>query len=296
MQATVTSFSKKKGKNIKRPARLVATLKDKLANLHLLLRVPSFGRWPLQIRFFREDVYNAWKTWLDETDIPLRESIQVVEDFQGGTEASDHSYDQARVSALNVSYISFKSCIEKSLMMANMSTLSCSCCLGKVIMSSENILVCPKERCYGVSHLACLSSAFLGINSEELVPIDGECPKCRSVLQWTHLVQELALRTRGEKELARIMRPKRRRAGTTDNQPREDIDELAEEDEINPECVIDEPSFLEAEKWDGSVASSLSDSSNEEDQAIHHSNTDRGNELSIMIEDSEDSDNWHILD
>ena len=46
-----------------RPRRPVATLSGVVSNLHLLLTVPSFRRWPLRVHFFDRGVFGAWERW-----------------------------------------------------------------------------------------------------------------------------------------------------------------------------------------------------------------------------------------
>ncbi|KAL8703237.1 MAG: hypothetical protein Q9201_003570 [Fulgogasparrea decipioides] len=53
------------------------TLKRGLTNLHLLLRVPSFNRWPLAVRFFYDDVYEAWVRHSTEASGALPNQLQV---------------------------------------------------------------------------------------------------------------------------------------------------------------------------------------------------------------------------
>ena len=58
--ATTRTKTNKTGKVSRRPGRPRTSLTDKLSNLHLLLRVPYFSQWPLEVRFFSEDVYKVW--------------------------------------------------------------------------------------------------------------------------------------------------------------------------------------------------------------------------------------------
>lgn len=54
-----------------------------LSNLHLLLRVPSFCRWPLKLHFFDEDVYKKWtRHCTTASNELLRSTLEVVTDFK----------------------------------------------------------------------------------------------------------------------------------------------------------------------------------------------------------------------
>lgn len=63
------------------PRRTRPTVSSVVSNLHLLLRVPSFARWPLGLRFFDKEFYNAWQRWNDAVSDKVRGSLPVVTDF-----------------------------------------------------------------------------------------------------------------------------------------------------------------------------------------------------------------------
>ncbi|KAM7204718.1 hypothetical protein V8F20_003502 [Naviculisporaceae sp. PSN 640] len=65
-----------------RPRRPPHTLGSIVSNLHLLLRVPSFVRWPLKVHFFAEDVFQAWGRWCQAANERLRPNLPVVTDFE----------------------------------------------------------------------------------------------------------------------------------------------------------------------------------------------------------------------
>ena len=165
-------------------------------------------------------------------------------------------------------------------------------------MSVENILVCTQERCYAVSHLACLASSFLGPGSDEVVPIDGACPKCRTNLKWTDLVRELTLRTRDEQKVVRLLKPKRRKGQTDSSQALTDEEGPEDEEEdLVLEDVVDEPSMHEVKNWDsssiGSDDEARPDILRDGGQPLY---PDPKQELSVVVEDSEDSADWYMLD
>lgn len=54
-----------------------------LSNVHLLLGVPSFSRWPLNLHFFDREVYSQWGKYCSLAGVaPLRKSVEVVTDFE----------------------------------------------------------------------------------------------------------------------------------------------------------------------------------------------------------------------
>jgi structure-specific endonuclease subunit SLX1 len=51
-----------------------------MMNLHLLLRVQSFARWPLSLRFLASDVFHVWQTNEKKANQSIRSSIEVTLD------------------------------------------------------------------------------------------------------------------------------------------------------------------------------------------------------------------------
>jgi structure-specific endonuclease subunit SLX1 len=77
--------------------------------------------------------------------------------------------------------------------------------------------------------MRCLSQAFLSEETERnaVVPTKGTCPGCRSPLQWSSLIKELSLRTRGQAEVEALFKPRRQKAAAAQavDQEDEDLDE-----------------------------------------------------------------------
>ena len=81
--ATARSKTKSKtAKTRRKPGRPRSSILDKLSNLHLLLRVPYFSKWPLEVRFFSEDVYHSWQGWCERVDEQVRPGIRIFLDLQ----------------------------------------------------------------------------------------------------------------------------------------------------------------------------------------------------------------------
>ncbi|KAM0273260.1 hypothetical protein ACHAQH_008357 [Verticillium albo-atrum] len=59
-----------------------------MSNLHLLLRVPSFERWPLRLHFFVKPAYKAWEGSCAAAEKPVRQGLHVLTDFGPGENAA----------------------------------------------------------------------------------------------------------------------------------------------------------------------------------------------------------------
>ncbi|MCJ1370032.1 Slx4p interacting protein [Loxospora ochrophaea] len=205
------------------------SLIDKLSNLHLLLRVPSFSRWPLNVCFFSEDVYQAWQRWCERVSFNIRKGIKVSSkqtelplwdeafssDHGLGKQNDDHSC-QTELDGLDVGYSALKGYLEKSLfLLAESENTECIVCNETTGLSAATTLVCSAENCRATSHMTCLSAQFLVQEGarDSVIPVYGECPKCKTELHWVDLVKAMSLRIRGEREMAKLMKkPRVRRA------------------------------------------------------------------------------------
>ncbi|GKZ67576.1 slx4p interacting protein [Aspergillus niger] len=207
--STEASKAKHRGRGSRR------SLKAHLEDLHLFLRSTYFSKWPLRLRFFNRDVYQLWTTWCDRVDALLPEHVRTILD---GDCPKDHLSwaDEPRVGSvehIKVDYSHIYDYVEKShFLLDDPSDLRCKICQAKIVLSEELALVCPRASCYCISHLLCLSSRFLdhAEEPEQLVPIDGICPLCNKVIQWSTMMQELSLRTRGQNEFRAILRKAKR--------------------------------------------------------------------------------------
>lgn len=232
---TKTRRSAKTGHTRKRPVRPVTSLEDKLedklSNLHLLLRVPSFSRWPLQVRFFCEDVYQVWQLWSERVDGTIRGGIKVLLDLKQSEENINDGElplsTQARgkrkrealgkggIEGLDVGYSELKKHVEKSIFsLAEDKALKCVVCARSLGPKKAVALFCPQEKCRTASHMTCLATKFIENEGAgaAVTPVSGRCPGCEEELQWIDLIKELSLRMRGEKEVAQMLKkPKERK-------------------------------------------------------------------------------------
>lgn len=210
-------------------------MRDKISNLHLLLRVPSFARWPLQPRFFCEDVYRVWERWTEKVSgtvgpgnnviLGRRQPVAALADNaksmsprakdkrkreapgKGGVESVD-------VKSISVDYSALKGHLEKSaLLMAENEDTACAVCGRNIDDRAEMRVVCPHDACKAASHVTCLATRFLAEEGPAtfLIPTSGKCPACKAETQWVDLVREMSLRARGEKHVALMMQKTRER-------------------------------------------------------------------------------------
>ncbi|KAI9744197.1 MAG: Slx4p interacting protein [Claussenomyces sp. TS43310] len=231
-----------------------------LSNLHLLLQVPSFSRWPLELRFFAPDVHKAWVKYTARQTSDTRDNLPVFCDFPASTNSANTvaSIGEATSSmtsgdaliphrsvgslaskpsegkqtpehdihALPVTYSRLKSYLLKTKDIFDFEQEgTCSVCSELLAHDGGIYSVCPNPACGSVSHMSCLSSHFLesqGLGSEEIVPIQGTCPKCKEPIQWIDVMKELTLRTRGQHEVAKLLKPPRRKAPATGQRAREE--------------------------------------------------------------------------
>ena len=240
----------------KRRSRPPMSLEARLKNLHNLLCAKSFARWPLNIRFFASDVFALWGKYTAKLPTELRKSISVQLTPAGPavtttnvTAAGDTTYTVPdAIREISVAYEDCKSHVEKAKrLLEGNQRHTCGLCRKSVDTLRSLVSVCPLHSCTTVSHLACLSAKFLAEEGDRssIIPIEGRCPGCGSLLKWTTLMKELSLRTRGQAEVEALLKPKRRRKGPNvleaEAAPLQALDEDDEDlDETWTELVEDE--------------------------------------------------------
>ncbi|KAH9219447.1 hypothetical protein DL95DRAFT_331228 [Leptodontidium sp. 2 PMI_412] len=292
------SAGKKNSGQPKRPRHSVPSL---LSNLHLLLRVPSFSRWPLSLHFFSPDVHKAWLKWCKTASEPIQKTITIIQDFPPSTSkqvspTSSDSEGSPRtkrqkishgIEALEVGYENTKSHIEKAKNVFDFEQEgSCSICHNPLEHDAGIYTICPSPGCEAVTHITCLSKHFLKDAEDDiLLPIEGTCPSCNQELRWVDVVKELSLRMRGQKEVEKLLKVKRVRKGKgkgkvtasqavaeDSDQDSDDLDNDEEEDELEKEVDMREINVGKGkgradtdmgDKWDA-----LSDSSDSDNESI----------------------------
>lgn len=208
---TVSTQRKKNGQP-KRPRQNLVTI---LSNLHLLLRVPSFARWPLTLHFFKKDVYKAWEGWESSVDEPTSDSVTIEADFgPDGAEAPSSSQSEAPwgIHALPLDYKPLKKYAEK---VRNIFTFeregSCVHCQEEMPAGKGLYAVCPNEECEAVGHLTCWSRHVLnGDDKKAILPVQGTCPSCKGWVRWGDIMKEVSLRIRAPKEVDKLLKKSRK--------------------------------------------------------------------------------------
>ncbi|KAI9778108.1 MAG: Slx4p interacting protein [Peltula sp. TS41687] len=284
-----------------RPARPRVTLTDKLANLHLLLRVDSFKRWPLELTFFCEDVYRVWRTWNERVHSRIRDGVKVVLDFDdaanrnGGetriVDKQDAEEKEPRgIERIEVGYKGLKRRLQKSRdLLQDTTYLTCAVCRQRLKRRETSLLAtCTSDTCNAVSHLTCLSQHFLDDpatsspdNEEEAVlPTEGPCPDCSQSTRWIDVVKELTLRVRSEKEVEKLLATPRKRGGRR----KRTEDSVANEDEVNvpPLSALEQEEEQEQPKEDDGWRYIDEDYSNDDEEDDRGSVTSAGSESSSL--------------
>ncbi|KAL5614417.1 hypothetical protein BROUX41_004522 [Berkeleyomyces rouxiae] len=238
------STARKRGGMPKRPR---ATIPSILANVHLLLRVPSFSRWPLAINIFKPEVYSTWQKACVNAMVPLRHSLQIRTDFSAptppailGVEEADTSVDmfgaeddradneddssavaekpKAGIQGIPIDYKALKDYAEKTRAIFEFERQGCCVfCKTKMEIGCGMYVVCSGTTCEAVGHLDCwakhgLSTASRSADREKgtaVIPVEVQCPECRETASWGDLMKELSLRVRGVKEVDKLLKKKR---------------------------------------------------------------------------------------
>ena len=203
--------------------------------------MPSFSRWPLEIRFFSEDVYKAWLEWTRTVAEPLRSSVAITKDFPPNSltenESSEIPQTKKRkvdygIDALDVGYASHKTHVEKGKEVVEFEREGkCTLCKDGLEHDAGIYAICPNTGCESVTHLTCLGKHFTE-DADSVIPITGNCPSCNIELRWVDIVKEATLRLRGQKEVEKLLKVKRARKGDKASQAATEPfdDDLSEED------------------------------------------------------------------
>ncbi|KAH6850681.1 structure-specific endonuclease subunit SLX1 [Chaetomium sp. MPI-CAGE-AT-0009] len=201
-----------------RPRRPAKSLASVASNLHLLLRVPSFVRWPLRAHFFNRDAFAAWEKRCGTTASDgLWGSLKVVTDFGPGeattADGEGESPPPWGIHALPLDYEPVKEYVAKGQEIFEFERQGrCVVCREEMKAGEGLHALCTHDGCDGVGHLSCWSRHFL--KSDEpgsIVPVRGQCPKCKKAVDWGDMMKELTLRVRGHKDVEKLLKRKRKR-------------------------------------------------------------------------------------
>lgn len=250
------------------------SLANRLANLHLLLRVDSFRAWPLDLTFFCQDVYQVWRTWSDRVHGSIRHGIRVVLDSKSDLQAEQGQKlgggavlenDEANpLDAVDVGYTKLRPYLQKSIsLLDDIEGLTCAVCKKPLAQAQGSLAVCPKESCAAVSHLTCLSGHFVRSkqgNEEVLLPTEGSCPTCKDLVRWIDMVKELSMRTRGGKDLEKLLKePRKRRVGRAKGTLEQTGNAIDDSDKLSTSDELYEADDRSTQKYDAASAVSAED-------------------------------------
>ena len=201
-----------------------------------------------------------------------------------------------------------KGYVEKSLfLLAEGEATKCAVCTKDLGNQVTTAVVCSNERCRMASHMTCLSKRFLGETGcdSPVVPLSGSCPSCNAALNWIDLVKEMSLRTRGEKEVAQLMRkPRERKNKVTKGKSRlpselvgnsddDDIDDGLVAADIVDEPLLEDDWVYRDEDDDDMISVTTAASESKAPSPTRVEKPDRV--LHMVVEDS-DWDNAEVLD
>ncbi|CAK7205212.1 Slx4p interacting protein [Sporothrix eucalyptigena] len=221
------------------PRRPPVSMQSILANLHLLLRVPSFARWPLRLHVFMPDVHAAWTKWVAQVqttpEAPL-EPVEVLTDFQP-SESGVMGADEIElgppwgIHALPLDYGPMRDYVDKAQDIFTFEREGdCAVCNMALPAGQGLYAVCPNKSCEAVGHLRCWSDHLLAgevsthghthghvlSGDTPLVPKNGHCPDCGGPVIWGDMMKELTLRMRAPKEAEKLVKAKRRQEKAAD--------------------------------------------------------------------------------
>ncbi|KAB5575566.1 hypothetical protein GE09DRAFT_1092519 [Coniochaeta sp. 2T2.1] len=220
---SISTQRKKNGQ----PRRPRASMTSIMSNLHLLLGVPSFARWPLRLHFFSRDAHTAWEKWRATAKEPMRRSIAILTDFGSGDavaakpassaametegEASTAEPTPWGIHALPLDYAPMKDYVAKGRDVFTFEREGdCVVCKGHMPPGEGLYALCSNDGCEGVGHVACWSRHLLPEGEKEsILPVEGTCPKCNGPVRWGDMMTELTLRMRGQKEVDKLLKKKR---------------------------------------------------------------------------------------
>ncbi|KAI9658565.1 MAG: Slx4p interacting protein [Bathelium mastoideum] len=233
----LTKLEREKRKGSVKPRRRpVRSLTDTLSDLHLLLRVKSFERWPLQVHFFAKDVYQVWQSFGERVGTGVRTGITITftppEPLR-----TDHGIEVGPreahgVGSLDLGYHSIKPLLEKSLLAfaPDAAGHHCTKCTKNIDASSMLALPCPAHSCKGVWHLSCLSRDLLELQGDPyaIIPTQGLCPICGTEMDWSTLMKCVSLRSRGREEIGRLFKQRPIRRGGQESGDRASVTAVVE--------------------------------------------------------------------
>ncbi|KAM5344782.1 hypothetical protein ACJ41O_010644 [Fusarium nematophilum] len=203
---------RQKAKRNGKPRRPLHSLTSVVSNLHLLLGVSSFARWPLTLHFFVRDSKKAWDDWLETVGGSPREGLRILTDFGPAIRNRETSPEPWGIHALPLDYAPLKGYVEKAHNVVSFEREGkCVHCHEELESSRGLHPICPNDGCETMGHLDCWSKHALGGEDDgTVIPRSCRCPSCGGEIQWGDMMKELTLRVRGSKEVEKLLKKRRR--------------------------------------------------------------------------------------
>ena len=163
-------------------------------------------------------MFKVWSVWSERVDGVLPGNIRVVLDLKpeleggGSSQPMDATGMKQKLMDVDIGYSCLKEYVEKSeFLFADGERINCGVCRERLDTENELAVVCSQGSCRCASHMLCLSTRFLNEEkSSKMVPAGGTCPGCKSKLDWPTLMKEVSLRTRGQNEIRKMRKTKRK--------------------------------------------------------------------------------------
>jgi structure-specific endonuclease subunit SLX1 len=298
LPVTKIKTNSKTGKTRKKPARPSTSLLQKLSNMHLLLRSSYFSQWPIEIRFFSQDVYQSWLSWCERVDEQLHPSIAVMLDLPQETEAPTDLNEitsgqppakrrnkdlvgKGGVTGVDPTYAHMKDVLLKGRFLLDEDDHhQCAVCLKSLNLKQDLFTVCSASDCQILSHVSCMANHFLQFSAPDtILPKSGPCPSCRTNLRWLDLMKEVTLRCRAQKEVGKVLATRKKSAAAAAAEILETESEggIDEDDAVADEDDEDDNASMASMESFGSMISKVVPMSQQDDDRVE-----------IVIEDSDD--------
>lgn len=207
------------------PKRPPHTLKSIMSNIQVLTGVPSFARWPLNLHFFARDARSTWDGWLRDSGRTARDGLDIYEDFGPAAAApapapASASQTEAApaaahgIHALPLDYTPMTEYVAKAQgVVAFEREGRCVHCRQPLEPGAGLYPMCPHGGCEAMGHLTCWGNAARaadGGHDDQVLPSKCACPECGGQVRWGDMIKELSLRTRGGKEVDKLLKRKKK--------------------------------------------------------------------------------------
>ncbi|KAK5084388.1 Slx4p interacting protein [Lithohypha guttulata] len=167
-------------------------------------------------------------------DLPQIEDTKVVSTQQSTRTRKADLIGKGGVEGIDPTYAQFQNVVLKlKTWMDDKAPMRCNICKKNIDSSKDLFNICMTQECSCLTHVTCLSAHMLKQGKEVVVPKSGTCPACKSTQDWSDLMRVLSLRMRGEKELNRLLKQKRKSAAAIAAELLDDEDMTESEDDVD---------------------------------------------------------------